>query len=87
MTALDRHRTPAGIKRAFLLYERVLKLQDRIIAERRDRFFGILANSDRLAVEYQQRVSWRLEVLRAFFLGREPNPYHKPWYKPPEAKA
>ena len=68
------------IARVFRAYKKLLATEKSIIDRRRNGSFGILAHGDPLALEYQQRVAWRKEVIEAHFEGRKPNPYAKPWY-------
>ena len=70
------------IARVFRAYKRLLQMESHIISKRTQGAFGILAHNDPLAIEYQQRVAWRKEVIEAHLEGRNPNPFAKTWYHP-----
>jgi hypothetical protein len=70
------------IARVFRAYQLVISLEKRIVERRPGGSCGILVGTDPLAVEYQQRVVWRKEVIESHLLGKSPNPYAKVWYRP-----
>ena len=70
------------LARVFKRYKRLLQRGSHIVNQRRQGSFGILVQSDPLAIKYQQRVAWRKEVIEAHFEGRTPNQYVKTWCRP-----
>lgn len=75
------------VQRVFRLYCLIESRERELINARRSGSFNIMMGNDPLAIEWQQRIAWRKEVLAAWLSNRSPNPYRKRWYMAPEARG